>query len=797
MEDLFDSYNGYINTFCENLKGEVEKVISRYEDYGGKVHICAISRKMPKLLDILHEDLKEIWDKLIIITEITLPFVDWNNMKAILLADDAIYYGSTFSAVYNQIKGYSPNIHIIPICCIRASEVMLSFETDLKTTNVERAVGHYFVNCLSVVFRKQCTPFEVEFPVFQAQLPKGCSIDIDVLDKTLRKAKFNIYHINNHVKQILERRKENNNFTELGIDLSEDGKTCKKIRLYIKGSQVLVSYIYTPLVFQEDLTRKNSLWGTIYEKPWCYIYDKLNSSHKDMNVYKTLCVALNFLYSMDAFICIQETLSTCMSLSNTLHEEISFSLDIRELQLLFGYDIADYIYKWYNEVNAYAKSQKKQIPAHQVIDGISMVKEYLPQDFKLIDYYNTVRNRLLRNFKKVSDALMVMFYVQNALLDKTNRMFYLLSSERLKYGHTYKSILSVLENAGIDISEKQNVTDVHRWIDARIDCATVVPQYIVSENYKGEKYWHRVFRSGENEVYFISHWVRLSIAVLNKIREETGRVFIDKEYFTGLLSLIYKEFKLDEYFYDCSIIKYDSFCYLIYLKTETGLESVFDVLCNLEIISEIDEGIQTRNEDLLDKELESASVIPQNVMGKIMERLTQLHHTIPYIDNYRYYIPYFNARLFERENENKKDVNVLDFLFDFMNSATNERWSPQQMANEFVKVKKECYILWLSNITKSDSWISSHRNLKDEDMEKEIGMLLQADTEKQGDMVLYKIIENTIFGIEKNQLLFIIKSQNVSKIYFLMDYIAGAQEQPTCDMIYNRILKKGKDVWIF
>lgn len=47
-------------------------------------------------MDLLHEQLRSIWDSLEIITEFTVPFIDWPKVKVLLLADDAIYYSSTF-----------------------------------------------------------------------------------------------------------------------------------------------------------------------------------------------------------------------------------------------------------------------------------------------------------------------------------------------------------------------------------------------------------------------------------------------------------------------------------------------------------------------------------------------------------------------------------------------------------------------------------------------------------------------------------------------------------------------------
>lgn len=124
MTDLFDNFNSYIDSFCEKLKEEVEAAFIQKEDTKGKVYICAISRKTPKLLDLLKAQkgiLSTLWDKLVVVTEIAIPFVNWNEVKRVILIDDAIYFGSTFTAIYQQLLRYAPHVKITPMCCIRAS----------------------------------------------------------------------------------------------------------------------------------------------------------------------------------------------------------------------------------------------------------------------------------------------------------------------------------------------------------------------------------------------------------------------------------------------------------------------------------------------------------------------------------------------------------------------------------------------------------------------------------------------------------------------------------------------------
>lgn len=53
MDELFSQYNEYVKDLCSNIQEEVKKALKAHKDSSGKIYLCAISRKIPKLLDIL------------------------------------------------------------------------------------------------------------------------------------------------------------------------------------------------------------------------------------------------------------------------------------------------------------------------------------------------------------------------------------------------------------------------------------------------------------------------------------------------------------------------------------------------------------------------------------------------------------------------------------------------------------------------------------------------------------------------------------------------------------------------
>lgn len=799
MTDLFDEYKGYIDLFCENLRKEVKQIIEkRQEDYEGKVHLCAISRKTPKLLDIVRDKLNDIWDKMIVVTEITLPFLNWKGMKVILLADDAIYYGSTFNSVYQQIKRYAPDIRIIPICCIKATELALPFDKDILTFSVQRSVGHYFVNCLSIDFRKQCTPFEIEFPVFCANLPDSLILDKEILRENLQGIGCMVYNVNNHVGQVLKRRKEEMDISELGIDISDDGKTCKKIRFYIKDDCLLISSICTYPVYQKHLIKNLPFKGTAYEEVWNFITEKINGQQKNENYYRALCIALNFIYSIDTFVYMRGMISDCIS-DSLGGVSVSFKFCQREALLLFGEEIADFIQDWYTKTFSDSKADVPITLRPMVVNGLYIDDEYLPKDFQFRDYYYSVQNRLLEKFDNVSGILTALFYVQNAMLDKMNRFFFLIKEERLKYGHTFGSLTYILSKNGLSMTDPENKEDMHRWVDAHIDSATIVPQYIKHNNIEEEAVWLRVFRSGENELYFISHWVRLCIAILEKELELTGTGMIAQEYFNSLITWIYRKFSLVDYFYDESFYRYESYAYRIYMVTEEEPVSVYDILYRLEIITEPRNGYVTLNENLLDAELRTASALPEKLMDDMIEYLVQLHKRLPHIENYKFYLPFFDAKLYDG-SETKEKEDYLVKLFSFMKDVVEGNFSDSYaMIQQFSILKKSVYMGVLSKTTHTQEWTEAIEggDEEKESLNQQIEELISSEN-KKGVIVLLQVINWALIGDIGKKIFLLLKEVDNPNVKFLMDYVSGVHDAHTLNIaFFKRILERGRQVWLF
>ena len=89
----------------------------------------AISRKAPRLLEwyALQDNQKSEGNDIDIVTELALPFFDWNMYKNIIIADEAIYHGTTFERIISLIEEanhFANNIEAMPV--VTTTDALLS-----------------------------------------------------------------------------------------------------------------------------------------------------------------------------------------------------------------------------------------------------------------------------------------------------------------------------------------------------------------------------------------------------------------------------------------------------------------------------------------------------------------------------------------------------------------------------------------------------------------------------------------------------------------------------------------------
>lgn len=772
MENLFDQFDIYIDSFCKCLQEQVDAIAKNASKEN--VFICAISRKTPKLLDLLRNKLAPIWDKVTVFTEIAIPFMDWSNIRQLILIDDAIYYGSTFTAIYQQILEIAPDVTIIPMCCVRASEANLTIDNDLKTTLVSRNKGHYFVNCLSRRFREQCLPFEVEFPVFRIETQeKGEQKALRLYD-LLKNVISTTYHIGETCN-------------EIGIDFSADGSECNKLRFYVREGELLISSICTQPMLQENLDDRNLFADTYLNKPWLMMMDEISRQPKNAAYYQTLCMACNFFYSISLFMSKWNVISDAIESAFGL-KKVTVDLRQRELDLLFGRDLSSKIYEWY-----VANIEVDNLFVDGVylaeLEEMDFTEEYVPKNLMYWAYYHEVQERFLTKFHNVAGILLALLYIQNFMLDKMNRRYYLVNNERLKYGHTFGSLTRLLENAGL--GQREDILKMHAWVDAHIDSACIVPQYIKVENLVGKEVWTRVFRSGENEMHFVSHWARLGVDILRKEMEITGLQRMDLTLFSGLLAWVFRKFQLDEYFGDGATCVYEAHRYCMKVKLGELMMDVCNVMEQLEII-QVNNRLVELNENLLDEELMSGSILPDSIVENIHKYLDDLGHDVTSMDEPWCFVPYFDARLYADKKSPGEDL--LQAFFGLLGRFVKEE---AFSTSAFLKQAKNVQIDLVRTFSHHIMWYERHRNDTDKDLATSIQSLNEA-VSYTGLGVLLNVVKMTLGKNNEARLLKYVKDLNNPRLKFLQDTVAGMSSSGlSTKNLLQRILDKGYQVWMF
>lgn len=161
---------------------------------------------------------------------------------------------------------------------------------------------------------------------------------------------------------------------------------------------------------------------------------------------------------------------------------------------------------------------------------------------------------------------------------------------------------------------------LHKWLDSQIDKASIVPQYIRIQNNSGMS-WIRVFRSGENEMYFVSHWARLCVMIARLEMEILGFVSLDKRLFNDILSWIYKECELNKFSYQEVNIIYENHCYQLVEEMNGNKNPVLDTLIKLDIFRETGNNQLIINNELITDEINSGTILPQEVTDLIHEKI--------------------------------------------------------------------------------------------------------------------------------------------------------------------------------
>ena len=148
----------------------------RYFEKEDFLHI-AISRKAPRLLEWVRLNGVESND-IPVVTELALPFLNWHHINKVLVADEAIYHGTTFEKVLNlvaNVKGDTTGIEAAPV--VTTTEAlnsdMIANALIEGTRIINQSTIPFYIDTIISKFFDLGKPYDVEYPLFYIEIGRA------------------------------------------------------------------------------------------------------------------------------------------------------------------------------------------------------------------------------------------------------------------------------------------------------------------------------------------------------------------------------------------------------------------------------------------------------------------------------------------------------------------------------------------------------------------------------------------------------------------------------------------------
>ena len=543
----------YSNSLKEMVKHLNEEIHSSETDI-----VIALSRKGPRMLEYLkrYNSLKEFS----FTTEHALPFIfeqisnNRDKKYRIFIVDDAIYFGSTIQNLYNEIKAY---IDAYKLDNVKIYAVVTAIKaSDSKTLNIDDALllnyegkeplragyGHYFVKCLMNDFSKLDNTLEVEFPTIEYDLPSN--VDEQIVDEAIKKQYPDAF-----------RSEQNGESRAKWCIILENGKTSafNKVRIFISANKLRFVFM-NPHYFnnnEETLAGLMVRQGSPFREMWNEIQLHFKNVELDIrkefnneirrNRLRTQVILANYILSFNNFLVERDKINAIVGSLGI--DENSYSIKENNLTYLIG------------NVSLVANTTgrlKVAADSNLSLDPLLSVKEMtvsndyvlesnsLPKDeLEVLLNHNLV---MISKSQDTEESLSAMFNNLTILIEKWTRGTIYDDNYRLRFGYTMKNLIAFVHRYGaFKIKEPEKFqTELHSWIDNRIDNGCIVPQYIVDS---ASSTWMRVFRPGENEDLLLSHLARLVLCVWNQANEILQVQKVNTYTYQSLLSVVIDTFR--------------------------------------------------------------------------------------------------------------------------------------------------------------------------------------------------------------------------------------------------------------
>lgn len=543
------------------LKNDFEVLNTKLESWYGRLMaqdaiIVAIARKAPRLLGYCQCKFPYLYNPNVkVISDIAIPFVDWKNIKKrCIVIDEAIYHGTTFEKVLDVlakvINNESSKVEGLPLVitqdALSAPRIVSSLAEGWNLIDSDKC--NFFIDSIISKFFDLGKPYDIEYPLFYLSLPTGkySNEELDESIETVLKLmaaddeeKFN--EKPTFFKNVNYRREDGQTFSAFTYctdyiydEYQENIKPdFSKLRIFHTDDSICIASMAPHTINTKILETNNNMFVGKMGDAWNLILKKAKEkkSKEDKNVehqtQKSLVIFANYLLSANYFMRFKRKLERLFAA--VLGYDVDFYLNVEDIQLLVGIEMAEYIKDILMDMNSY-EGIYTPFKESNTIDSL------MPLMYKK-DFLTQLTLDNMFDKETIGSIISNVFSDLHWMVEVKSRRQPRSAYDRLEFGESLSSINELC--AGL-LPEQSTAKKIHQNIDMRIDRGSMVPDY-VCVNDAFNTYWKRMFRSGENEDLARDQHFRICINILSLYLSKINSSSISSDELKLLFALLANE----------------------------------------------------------------------------------------------------------------------------------------------------------------------------------------------------------------------------------------------------------------
>lgn len=711
--------------------------------------IVTIPRKGPRLIELLQKDKEEEEDEedkkdkknleknlkkvLAVCSEHSLPFLFADKelvekIERVIIVDDAVYYGTTITGVYNLVYTYktvlNAKFEIVILAGIKDSKANIGYSKNIFKSyeTIPNHFGYYYIKKLSRDLSTLNSTLEIEFPTFTYQLTCPTTENNDVYSFVSDRLKnlpgctntYIVDNVNNDKKKSVT-----------ALFDTKDNPLCsfRKCRFNVQKKKISNSDSYemnitvlSPFVLSDETDNLKDLFEAFpnIQEIWtqltkeaipCSIDQQFQLKNMEDSAImfgeierlrkRSIIIAANYIASTLFFMQIKNRLENNLNVGECQLKETDFynifGETNRSKELL---ERLKSMIRTGEHTLGSITPDGKAITVDMLLrlhnskpdpDRMVFEKNY-PQTPYTLSLFRIRVDELISKSANTAEAVSALFFLQNGLIEKHTRKQEQFNYYRLFFGQTFASIRQYLTEKKFQDDDME--VDINRLVDLKIDQCNVVPQYILDNE---TKCWRRVFRPGENEDYYLSHMARFVIMVHQELTRLWGINDIPEYLFEDFLIYLTREHK-EDLKKDLCIEFENRNGKLFFQNKESGKEcQVLDYLKRMKILEISNEFVEI-SENLADESLEEVTTLDRvqtenPIKEDIANLVTKIKESKFELDTAYMVLNAYIIKSEDIEQAKEELEKVLNDMEDYLNEIKNSLGKDQQESPEFQRKK--------------------------------------------------------------------------------------------------------------